>query len=180
MVEKVACETLSIGIDSGAAVTIVPKAVAADYPINNSKESRAGVTYRTASGDIIQDLGQRGLQLHSNSSDGRPSGLKARVGDVHKALLAVCEMVDAGHDVNFRRRDGKDASHCIHIATGKRTDFVRRNGVYEIDTKIIPYEQVKAQESKLAQKKVIRSLEEMVGEIEMEVEEELSRKAWHP
>ena len=89
-------------------------------------------------------------------------------------------MVDAGHDVNFRRRNGKDASHCIHIETGKRTDFVRRNGVYEIDAKIIPYEQVKAQEDKLAQKKVIRSLEEMVGEIEMEVEEELSRKAWHP
>ena len=52
--------------------------------------------------------------------------------------------------------------------------------MYEIDTKIIPYEQVKAQESKLAQKKVIRSLEETVGNAEMEEDEELGRKAWHP
>ena len=41
-------------------------------------------------------------------------------------------------------------------------------------------EQVKLQEEKLAQKKLIRSLEEVVTDIEMEVEEELGRKAWHP
>ena len=169
------CETLRIGVDSGASVTIIPAEVASDYPLMPSKESMAGVQYKTATGDKVEDLGCRTLQLLGGSSSGSTGsrGLRARVGKVSKSLLAVCEMVDAGHDVVFCRRDGKDCSNAIHKKTSKRTNFTRRNGVYELEMNIVPYrrqgELGSLQESEA-------TLEATVAEIEEEVLRD--RPAW--
>ena len=68
-------------------------------------------------------------------------GIRARVADVHKALLSVAEVVDKGFRVVFDTDNkGRDASHMVRKSDGHRVEFHRRNKVYEIDWDILPYQ----------------------------------------
>ena len=68
-------------------------------------------------------------------------GIRARVADVHKALLSVAEVVGKGFRVVFDTdQDGRDISHMVRKSNGQRVEFRRRNKVYEIDWDILPYQ----------------------------------------
>ena len=68
-------------------------------------------------------------------------GIRARVADVHKALLSVAEVVDKGFRVVFDTdQKGRDISHMVRKSDGQRVEFRRRNKVYEIDWDILPYQ----------------------------------------
>jgi hypothetical protein len=60
--------------------------------------------------------------------------LRVTVAKVRRPLLAVSEMVDAGHRVVF----SQEGSFAEHIKTGKVTKLVRRNGIFEMDVKVRP------------------------------------------
>ena len=68
-------------------------------------------------------------------------GIRARVADMHKALLSVAEVVDKGFRVVFGTdQDGRDISYMARKSDGQRLEFRRRNKVYEIDWDILPYQ----------------------------------------
>ena len=69
-----------------------------------------------------------------------PIRVKLRSAKVSKTLLAVSEMVDAGHRVIFDRVGDKDVSRAEHKETGEITPLTRRDRVYEMDWQIYPYE----------------------------------------
>ena len=98
------------------------------------------MTYRTATNQAVKDEGLRELIGRPNGQ-GEVMGIRARVADVHKALLSVAEVVDKGFRVVFDTdQDGRDTSHMVRKSTGQRVEFRRRNKVYEIDWDILPYQ----------------------------------------
>ena len=124
-----------MGIDSGAAVTILPRDKCTDYPLMETSGSHPN--YKAANGDTIYDEGARTVFFAAGD---RTRALRARVGKVSKGLISVAEMVDCGHMVVF---DG-DESYAIHKGTGAKTIFRRRNKVFEVDLDVLPYAQVPA------------------------------------
>ena len=125
---------VSIGVDSGAGVTIWPKSLCSDYPTRASEASKAGVQYAGAGAGsrAIKNEGERVMKLQLAGGDQR--AMRTAVGEVRKPLLAVSGMVDAGHDVHFL---ASGESFAVHKETGTITKFVRRRGVFEIDA-VVP------------------------------------------
>jgi hypothetical protein len=130
-------DRLVMGVDSGAAVTVIPKWSCDTYPI--VKGSEVGTTYRTATNQNVRDEGLRELLGRPNGQS-PVMGIRARVANVHKALLSVAEVVDKGFRVVFDTdENGRDTSHMVRKSDGQRVEFNRRNKVYEIDWEILPY-----------------------------------------
>ena len=127
-----------MGVDSGAAVAVIPKWSCDAYPVVMG--DGAGTTYRTATNQAVRDEGLRELIGRPNGQ-GPVMGIRARVADVHKALLSVAEVVDKGFRVVFDTDNkGRDTSHMVRKSDGHRVEFHRRNNVYEIDWDILPYQ----------------------------------------
>ena len=100
---------IRLGIDWCLEVTVFPKTVADDCLVllTPGKAKR----YRPASGKLLLDLGARQVQVRMK--DGSLRYVNQRVADTHRALVAVSEMNDMGHDVFFPRNDsGIKAYHC--------------------------------------------------------------------
>ena len=123
------CNTLRLGVDSGAAETVVPSRLGAGRPVT---PPRQGAHYVTAAGDSLPDEGSITL---TGLIGGEHRALRAHISPVHKALVSVSAMVAAGHKVVFEKntKTGRDCSRSIHTETGEITYFTLRNGVYEMD-----------------------------------------------
>ncbi len=125
-------EKVTIGIDSGAEITVWPPNL---VPIltESSEESRRGTMY-FGPGDVdrpsLANLGKRRYML---KIDGIERIMNTHVVPVRKPLLAVCDLLDKGHDVHFT----KEASYAVHRVTGERINFVRRGGKFEMDVEVI-------------------------------------------
>lgn len=126
---------VTIGIDSGAGVSVWPKELCKDYPTRETKESKAKVVYSGAgsTSEPIVNEGERRIRLEV---DGDVRGARVQVAAVRKPLLSVSEMCDAGHDVHFFHTG---EAYCVHRETGKIMTFTRRKGVFEIDAMVPPY-----------------------------------------
>ena len=119
---------VTVGIDSGAGVSVWPTELCRDYPLEDSPSK--GAQYLPAGkGTSVTDLGQRTLNCRIN---GKRRKMRMHVCDVRKPLLSVGEMVDAGHDIYF----GKQGSYALHRETGERTAIMRRNGVFVVDLEV--------------------------------------------
>ena len=131
-------DRLTVGVDSGAAVTVIPRRSRDAYPVVKSDGAR--VTYRTAMNQAVRDEGLRELIGRPNGQ-GEVMGIRAGVADVHKALLSVAEVVEKGFRVVFDAdQDGLDISYMVRNSNGQRVEFRRRNKVYEVDWDILPYQ----------------------------------------
>ncbi len=93
----------------------------------------SGQTFRTASGQITHDEGGKVLLGRPSGTRERHMGIRFRSADVRKPLVSVAEMVDAGYDVTFSEKHGKDHSHAVHRAAGSVVPFVRTGMVFEIE-----------------------------------------------
>ena len=125
---------LRIGVDSCAAVTVFPIAVAADYPLLQIPGK--ATSYRPASGKLLPDLGARKVQVKLR--DGSRRIVNPRVADTHRALMAVSEMNDQGHDIFFPRTDRNIKAYAYHEKTNTKMEFDRVNGVFELPVEIVP------------------------------------------
>ena len=120
---------ITLGIDSGAAVTCLRPDVATDYPLIRAD----GRQLRGAGGHEIRSYGDRHVGLQG--SDGRLRTLRCGVADVKKNLLAVSALVDQDHDVVFSKR----GSYIKHVPTNWKVDMTRRNNVFEIEMDVVPH-----------------------------------------
>ena len=126
-----------IGIESCAAVTVFPKSVADDYPMLDMPGKAK--SYRPASGKLLPDLGARKVQVKLRGGSLRY--VNPRVADTHRALMAVSEMNDMGHDVFFPRSDRGIKAYAYHESSGTKLELERVNGVFELPVEIVPYSQ---------------------------------------
>ena len=123
---------LTVGVDSGAAATVVPASQFAEYPLVPNAMGESGRVYYTANGGKVRDLGTRSL---IGKIGGRRRGLRASAADVSKALVSVADMVDQGNVVVF----SKDRSFAYHPKAKEKIEFLRRNKVYEFDIEVDQY-----------------------------------------
>ena len=62
-----------------------------------------------------------------------------RVADTHRALVAVSEMPEMGHDVFFPRSDRGVKAYACHGGSGTKLELERVNGVFELPVELVPY-----------------------------------------
>ena len=96
-------------------------------------------SYRPASGKLLLDLGARKVQVKLR--DGSLRYVNPRVADTHRALMAVSEMNDMGHDVFFPRSDRVIKAYAYHESSGTKLEIERVNGVFELPVKSVPHSQ---------------------------------------
>jgi len=129
---------VSIGVDSGAGITVWPTHLYSDYPTEQTPESRAGVEYAGAGTDS-KGIVNRGLRRYRLLSEGgRQLDMKANVCDVRKPLLSVADMNDQGMDVYFFADRSKGAM-AIKQGTNEGIKIKRVNNVFEIDAEVLPW-----------------------------------------
>ena len=97
-------EILTAVIDSGATVPVMNPATGASYKIVES--SANGTEYEIASGDTLEDLGEKRMAVLT--AEGTLRGSSTRCADVTKSLQAVRVLVNAQHAVCFDLGDGHD------------------------------------------------------------------------
>ena len=112
--------TMEFGVDSCAGVSVAPASMFQDYPLEETAQSKSGTVYYPAGVDSsIHDMGNRMLD---SEIPGKKRKMRLHVCKVRKPVLAVSEMVDAGHDVHF----SKNNSHAYRRKSREYTKIVAR------------------------------------------------------
>jgi len=135
--EHGAPEQLTFGVDSGAEATVVQPEVGAGYPA--TQRGGAKRRLRNASGGVIPEFGDKQLvvkDLCPSTGGLEQQVIRASTAQVHKNLLAVADLVDAGHDVLFTKVNPR----ITHLKTGRTMQMRRRGKAFEIDFQVVPYE----------------------------------------
>ena len=84
-------EWVRLNVDSGASCTTFPKAWALEGLTGS------GASYKTASGEMIDDLG--GVKLKASTESGLLTSITGRVSGVHKTLASAAKIAGAGKDI---------------------------------------------------------------------------------
>ena len=124
---------VSLGLDSGAEVTVWPPDLYPQVITQENASSRKGIKY-FGPGDTkhptLPDLGSRRYELDIG---GVKRFANVHVAPVRKPLLALCDLEDHGHDIFFV--GGKRWAK--HRVSGEVIPIQRRGGKYEIDATVV-------------------------------------------
>ena len=115
-------------VDSGAINNVAPSSVSAKALVE-SNGSLNGMTYHTADGTRIPNLGQKTLETVSEDGSTQLSQT-FQIADISRPLTSVGELADAGNLVVFGRKGG----FIVNPDTGRRLNFQRGHGVYLLKT----------------------------------------------
>ena len=129
-------EYMAIGVDSCAAVSVLPKATCTDYPVES--DAQTGTRYVAANGSAIRDEGSK--VLYGSFGDQKAvKGARFRVAAVSRPLMAIADMLDKGNKVIFERdAQGKGMSRVI-AKDGGVVPIVERKRTFEIHMKVSPF-----------------------------------------
>ena len=126
--ERRTAEQITFGVDSGAALTVIGKDLAAEY-------SRVqGLTRRMTDcqGNPVVDLGQKDMALRGPTGS---SFARVTVASAAKNLVSVSYLLKTWHEVVFS--SGK--SYIRHLKMDARQPMVEKNGVFEVSYDLTPY-----------------------------------------
>ena len=118
-------EKVTLTVDSGASDTVVPPSVARFVELLSSP--KVGIEYEVANGGVLMNLGEKRCEIRTSANTKNTFLMSFQVVEVHKPLLAVSKVIEAGHQVNF----GKD-SHIL-LSTGEKVPIRCTGGTYEVD-----------------------------------------------
>ena len=122
-------ERLDWIVDSGAAETICPAAMARGVPTEPGEKFKMGASYTCASGKPLPNLGEKKCYAYFGDS-GTARGMRMQVADVSRPLMSVSRAVDSGCRVVF----DQNWSYIEDKATGERTSIERRGGLYVMES----------------------------------------------
>ena len=112
-------------VDSGASEHVVPPTVADHVRLEDGPKK--GVEYEVADGGSIKNPGERRC-LVGNDHNYTLNRIDLQVTEVHKPLLSVAKMVDAGQRVVFEAA----GAYVEDTQTGNRIPMDRKGGIYEV------------------------------------------------
>jgi len=112
-------------------VSAVPYDLVPEYPIQETADSKGGVTYAAANGNPVKNMGKQVLVVETERQQVRRMTLMAA--KVKKVLLSVDRMVECGHTVVMSR----EGSRIINDATGETTPIHRKGRVFTIKLKVL-------------------------------------------
>ena len=104
-----------MGVDSGAADTVCPKAFAPGSPTRETKESKEERYYLAANNSKIPIHGRKTVK--GVTDEWNEFSIEAEVADVKRPLASVCKICEAGNRVVFEQGN----SYIENIKTGNRT-----------------------------------------------------------
>jgi hypothetical protein len=118
-------EMLEITVDSGACDTVLPTGMLASIQTMSTAASRAMEEYEVANGGVIINEGEKRCLMWTPGST-TPKGIVFQVTDVHKPLMSVGAMCDAGYECLMSKEGGfmRDAE------TGEMIPLTRRGNLY--------------------------------------------------
>ena len=123
-VEEDIWQEIEMAVDSGATETVVGTDMLTHIATTEGDACKRGVQYEVASGELIDNLGEKKFTGHSEG--GHERGMTAQVCDVNKALLSVKRMVAAGNRVVF----DPNGSYIEDTDTGERMQLKEKSGMY--------------------------------------------------
>ena len=100
--------------------------MASNLPLVHS--NRVGTEYKVANGGVVVNLGERKAEMKLRESDTSTMLMSFQVVEVHKPLLAVSKLVEAGHSVHFDNGDPH-----IMLKSGVKLPMRCNLGTYEVD-----------------------------------------------
>ena len=110
-------------IPSGAAESVAPVALAPWVSVKESAGSRAGRKYVSASGEVLNNLGEKNIEVVTN--EGLPATTTFQIADVTRPLCSIARVCDKGNQVVFTAEGGY-----VENAQGNRSYFERKNNIY--------------------------------------------------
>ena len=119
--------SITVTVDSGACVTVMPSGICLGIPIVDNDLSGAGVEYEVANGESIPNLGERQCQVMTVGSM-TPKKITFQIAEVHKPLLSVAACSDMGFDC-FLGHDGGTLKDRI---TGECIPLERHGSLYSM------------------------------------------------
>ena len=134
--DKKGWDKLSLVVDSGACDSVVDPRHLLGYCIQETKESRRGETFITASGDPIPQLGEKVAMVYIEG--GALKKIRTQCTTVSKPLLSVKRMIEVGHFVGFCDQGG----FLLDLHSGHLEWFREDNGNYMLDTWLVPHDKV--------------------------------------
>ena len=97
--------------------------------VGESAQSRDGVEYEVANGQVIPNLGERRCQVMTFGSM-ITKNITFQVADVHKPLLSISQCADLGYECQL----GKSGGFLIDGVTGERIALMRKDNLYILKT----------------------------------------------
>ena len=125
--EKPQWERVVLTVDSGASDTVVPPSVACSVPLMSTLKT--GIEYEVANGGVVVNLGERRARVLTRKDGDKPLLMNFQVVKVHKPLLAVSGLVEAGHRVEFNSENPH-----IALSSGEVIPMKCNGGTYEIES----------------------------------------------
>ena len=120
-------ELIEITVDSGACDTVLPSRMLSSIRTESTEASRAGEEYEVANGHAILNEGQkRCIMMTPGSSE--PKGIIFQVSDVHKPLMSVGSMADAGFECLLSKTGG----FMRDVDSGEMIPLTRRGNLYHL------------------------------------------------
>jgi hypothetical protein len=98
-------EEIEITVDSGACDTVLPSKMLPGVKLEETEASRNGEEYEVANGHVIYNEGVKRCIMMTRGS-ATPKGIIFQVSDVHKPLMSVGSMADAGFECLLGRAGG--------------------------------------------------------------------------
>ena len=114
-------------VDSGAAESVAPAAMAPWIPARASEGSRRGQCYMSANGAKLPNLGEKHFSMVT--TEGNLAEATFQVAEVTRPLCSVTKICDRGNRVVFSAEGG----YIENLATGVQTSFMRQNNVYVME-----------------------------------------------
>ena len=126
-----------ITVDSGAAEHVIPSDMCSNYPLIEGDQHRLGVYYVAASGEELENEGERQLLMADHM--GNPRQMTFQVTQVNKALGSVGKLCQSGQQVVFNPPGHPDGSYVRDLRSEVRTPLREEGGTYKMDAWVSPY-----------------------------------------
>ena len=125
---EVQWKLIKLTVDSGACDHVLNKTEIPGAVIKETEAVRKGVTYTSACGTVIRNLGE--IDIEAVTEDGVNLDLTAQVADVKQPLAAVRKICKAGNRVVF----DDEESECFieNKETKARTQISFEDGTYAV------------------------------------------------
>ena len=126
---------LSMAVDSGACESVIDAAEhVPGYEVQETRASKSGLVYASATGEEIPNLGEVTLPMMTKEHTKR--SMKMQVAEVSRPLASVKRICEAGHVVVF------DGSFIYNKLTGEFNQLREESGNYMFDVWVPPREAV--------------------------------------
>ena len=124
-------EVIEITLDSGACDTVLPSAMLSSIKTESTAASRNGEEYEVANGNFILNEDQKRCLMMTPDS-AVPKGIVFQVSDVHKPLMSVGAMADAGYECLL----AKDGGFMRDVDSGEMIPLARIGNLYVLRARV--------------------------------------------